>query len=405
MKIPRVEGAPEGADDGAAIAGRPPLPRPRIPFNRPFIAGRELFYISQAVLGGNLAGDGKFTRSCSEWLERTFGARKVLLTHSCTAALEMSAMLANVGPGDEVIMPSYTFVSTANAFALRGAELRFVDIREDTLNIDETLIEDAITERTRAVVPIHYAGVGAEMDVIMEIVRRHGLLVIEDAAQGVCATYKGRYLGTLGHLGTYSFHETKNLISGEGGAIVINDEEFVERAEIIRDKGTNRSKFFRGEVDKYTWVDVGSSYLASELVAAFLFAQLEESERIAAKRRATFSYYKKGLHPLQEQGLLRTPMCPPECRHNGHMFYILLESSDTRDALIDHLKNHGIHAVFHYVPLHSSPMGMKVGCSSGDLPITDSISKRMLRLPSYFELERPDQDRVIDAVGSFFKVG
>jgi dTDP-4-amino-4,6-dideoxygalactose transaminase len=405
VKAARVEGAPEGVDDTAPTAGRPPRPGPTIPFNRPFIAGRELFYISQAVLNGNLAGDGKFTRHCSEWLEQTFGARKVLLTHSCTAALEMSAILANVGPGDEVIMPSYTFVSTANAFALRGAELRFVDIREDTLNIDETRIEEAITERTKAVVPVHYAGVGAEMDVIMEITGRHELLVIEDAAQGVCATYKDRYLGTLGHLGTYSFHETKNLISGEGGAIVINDEEFVERAEIIRDKGTNRSKFFRGEVDKYTWVDVGSSYLASELVAAFLFAQLEESERIAAKRRATFSYYEAGFHSLQEQGLLRTPMCPPECRHNGHMFYILLESSRTRDALIDHLRDSGIHAVFHYVPLHSSPMGRTVGHSDGDLPVTESISTRMLRLPAYFELERSDQDRVIDAIRSFFKVG
>jgi dTDP-4-amino-4,6-dideoxygalactose transaminase len=405
VKTKMVGAAPEGADATAASASRPPLPRPRIPFNRPFIAGRELFYISQAVLGGNLAGDGKFTRNCSEWLERTFGARKVLLTHSCTAALEMSAILANVGPGDEVIVPSYTFVSTANAFALRGAELRFVDIREDTLNIDETRIEEAITDRTKVVVPVHYAGVGAEMDVIMEIASRHGLLVIEDAAQAVCATYKDRYLGTIGHLGTYSFHETKNLISGEGGAIVINDEEFIERAEIIRDKGTNRSKFFRGEIDKYTWVDIGSSYLASELVAAFLFAQLEESERIAAKRRATFSYYEAGLHPLQEQGLLRTPLCPNECRHNGHMFYILVESSRTRDALIDHLRDRGIHAIFHYVPLHSSPMGRMVGRFEGDLPVTESISMRMLRLPSYFDLERPDQDRVIDAINSFFNVG
>ena len=286
-------------NEGAGVSGeaRSAESAERIPFNQPFIAGNELAYISEAVAAGNLSGDGEFTRRCCEWMEKRFGTHKVLLTHSCTAALEISSILANVGPGDEVIMPSYTFVSTANAFVLRGARVRFVDIREDTLNIDETLIEEAVTPKTKAIVPVHYAGVGADLDAIMEIAQRHNLLVIEDAAQGVCADYKGKSLGTVGHLGTFSFHETKNLISGEGGALLINDQEFVERAEIVREKGTNRSKFFSGQVDKYTWVDVGSSYLASELVAAFLFAQLEESERIGDARRAIFQYYAEGLRP------------------------------------------------------------------------------------------------------------
>lgn len=374
----------------------------RIPFNQPFIAGSELAYISEAVAAGNLSGDGEFTRRCCEWMEKRFGTHKVLLTHSCTAALEISSILANVGPGDEIIMPSYTFVSTANAFVLRGASIRFVDIREDTLNIDETLIEEAVTPQTKAIVPVHYAGVGADLDTIMEIAQRHDLLVIEDAAQGVCADYKGKSLGTVGHLGTFSFHETKNLISGEGGALLINDREFVERAEIVREKGTNRSKFFRGQVDKYTWVDIGSSYLASELVAAFLFAQLEESERIGDARRAIFQYYEDGLRPLQDRGLLRMPVTPDNCKHNGHMFYLLLESEIARDALIDHLAQRNIQAVFHYVPLHSSPMGREVGTTSGDLPVTDATACRLLRLPCYFKLERHEQDRVIEAIHSFF---
>ncbi|MEE3329662.1 MAG: dTDP-4-amino-4,6-dideoxygalactose transaminase, partial [Myxococcota bacterium] len=368
----------------------------RIPFNQPFIAGSELAYISEAVAAGNLSGDGEFTRRCCEWMEKRFGTHKVLLTHSCTAALEISSILANVGPGDEIIMPSYTFVSTANAFVLRGASIRFVDIREDTLNIDETLIEEAVTPQTKAIVPVHYAGVGADLDTIMEIAQRHDLLVIEDAAQGVCADYKGKSLGTIGHLGTFSFHETKNLIAGEGGALLINDREFAERAEIVREKGTNRSKFFRGQVDKYTWVDIGSSYLASELVAAFLFAQLEESERIGDTRRAIFQYYEAGLRPLQDRGLLRMPITPENCKHNGHMFYLLLESETARDALIDHLAQRNIQAVFHYVPLHSSPMGREVGATSEDLPVTDSTAGRLVRLPCYFKLKRHEQDRVIE---------
>lgn len=383
------------ADDKASTADE------RIPFNRPFIAGRELAYIREAVEGGNLAGDGEFTRRCSEWMAEHFGTPKVLLTHSCTAALEMSAILGEIGPDDEVILPSFTFVSTANAFALRGARLRFVDIREDTLNIDEQQIEAAINERTRAIVPVHYAGVGAEMDAIMEIAGRRDLLVVEDAAQGVCSTYRGRHLGTLGHLATYSFHETKNLISGEGGALVINDPRFMERAEIIRDKGTNRAEFSRGFVEKYTWVDIGSSYLASELMAAFLFAQLEESERICARRRASFDYYLEQLRPLEKSGCLRLPIAPEECHHNAHMFYILLESGAVRAELIEYLESRNIQAVFHYVPLHSSPMGRKVGYSEGGLPITTSLSERLLRLPCYFELTREQQDRVIEAVTAY----
>jgi len=391
-------------NEGAGVSGeaRSAESAERIPFNQPFIAGNELAYISEAVAAGNLSGDGEFTRRCCEWMEKRFGTHKVLLTHSCTAALEISSILANVGPGDEVIMPSYTFVSTANAFVLRGARVRFVDIREDTLNIDETLIEEAVTPKTKAIVPVHYAGVGADLDAIMEIAQRHNLLVIEDAAQGVCADYKGKSLGTVGHLGTFSFHETKNLISGEGGALLINDQEFVERAEIVREKGTNRSKFFRGQVDKYTWVDVGSSYLASELVAAFLFAQLEESERIGDARRAIFQYYAEGLRPLQERGLLRLPVTPDNCKHNGHMFYLLVESETARDALISHLAQRNIQAVFHYVPLHSSPMGREAGTTSGDLPITDATASRLIRLPCYFKLKRQDQDRVIEAIQSFF---
>lgn len=370
----------------------------RIPFNRPFIVGRELFYISQAVLAGNLAGDGRFTRLCNEWMESTFGARKVLLTHSCTAALEIAALLSNVGEGDEVVMPSYTFVSTANAFALRGARIRFVDIREDTLNIDESLVEDAITDRTRAIVPVHYAGVGVEMDTVLDIARRRNLIVIEDAAQAVNARYKGRFLGTLGHLGAYSFHETKNFISGEGGALVVNDETFIERAEIIREKGTNRSQFFRGVVDKYSWVDLGSSYLASELVAAFLYAQLEEADRITAKRQAIYDYYWQAFAPLEKQGLLRMPRRPSHCDHNAHLFYILLPSEKIRDSLMRELREQDIHSVFHYVPLHTAPMGLKMGYTHGDLPVTEDLSARLLRMPCFFELTRSDQDRTIDAV-------
>jgi len=373
----------------------------KIPFNRPFIVGKELFYISQAVLGGHLAGDGRFTKLCNEWMERKFNARKVLLTNSCTAAMEICAIIADIGPGDEVIMPSYTFVSTANAFVLRGARIRFIDIRQDTLNMDENLIEAAVTDRTKAIVPVHYAGVACEMDKILEIAHRHNLIVIEDAAQGVNATYKGRYLGTLGDLGAYSFHETKNFICGEGGALIINDERFIERAEIIREKGTNRSKFFRGEVDKYTWVDVGSSYLPSEIIAAFLYAQLEEADIITKKRWKIHNYYAQKFAPLQDRGFLCLPSSPPECHHNAHMFYLILQDGATRDGLIRYLKEKSITSVFHYIPLHTSPMGKLMGYNDGDLPVTEDISPRLLRLPCYFELTKDDQERIVDEVYRF----
>lgn len=379
-----------------------PPPPERIPFNRPFVAGRELFYIAQAVVAGNLGGDGVFTRRCADWMETNLGAQKVLLTHSCTAALEMGAILANLEPGDEVVLPSYTFVTTASAFALRGARLRFVDIREDTLNIDEKQIEAAITRRTKVIVPVHYAGVGAEMDEIMTIADRHGLLVVEDAAQGVCAQYKKKSLGTIGHLGAFSFHETKNLISGEGGALAVNRPDLCDRAQIVRDKGTDRFRFDRGEVDKYTWVDLGSSYLASELVAAFLAAQFEVADLIKDKRRATFERYHSGLEHLEKRGVLRRPRWPAHCDHNGHMFYILLESRSRRDQVIEHLDARNIQAVFHYVPLHSSPMGKDLGYTEGALPVTESVADRLLRLPCYFELTPSDQGRVVDALESFF---
>ena len=374
-----------------------------IPFNRPFIVGKELYYISQAVMGGHLAGDGRFTRLCHQWMETKFGARKILLTHSCTAAIEICALLCDLEPGDEVIMPSFTFVSTANAFALRGARIRFVDIRPDTLNLDERLIEAAITGRTRAIVAVHYAGVACEMDAIMEIAARHSLLVIEDAAQGVNATYKGRYLGTIGHLGAYSFHETKNFISGEGGALAVNDPRFIERAEIIREKGTDRAKFFRGEVDKYTWVDLGSSYLPSEIIAAFLYAQLEEADLITRKRRAIFDRYHQAFAPLRERGVVRTLSCPDHCHHNSHMFYLILPSQAIRDGLIQHLKSKNIHSVFHYIPLHTSPMGRRMGYSEGDLPLTEDLSPRLLRLPCYFDLTESDQQRVVDETCRFLE--
>jgi dTDP-4-amino-4,6-dideoxygalactose transaminase len=315
----------------------------------------------------------------------------------------MCAILADIQPGDEVIVPSFSFVSTANAFVLRGARIRFVDIRPDTLNLDERLIEAAVTGRTRAIVVVHYAGVACEMDAILDIARRHNLLVIEDAAQGVNATYKDRYLGTIGQLGAYSFHETKNFISGEGGALVINDERFIERAEIVREKGTNRSKFFRGEVDKYTWVDIGSSFLPSEIVAAFLYAQLEEAETITKKRWAIHDYYTERLAPLAEKGLVRLPMSPPECLHNAHMFYLILPDGKSRDALLQHLRQRDIHAVFHYVPLHTSPMGKKMGGKDGDLPVTEDLAGRLIRLPCYFELTESDQARVVAEVYEFIK--
>jgi dTDP-4-amino-4,6-dideoxygalactose transaminase len=365
-----------------------------IPFNKPYMTGRELWYIAQAHTNGHLAGDGVFTKKCHAWLEASTGTKKALLTHSCTAALDMAAMLADIRPGDEVIMPSYTFVSTANAFVLRGGIPVFVDIRPDTLNIDETLIEAAITPRTKAIVPVHYAGVACEMDTIMDIARRHDLLVIEDAAQAVMSTYKGAHLGTIGHLGAYSFHETKNIISGEGGALLVNDARFAERAEIIREKGTNRSQFFRGQIDKYTWVDIGSSYLPGEVIAAFLWAQMEEAMDITERRMELWHRYHAALAPLENAGKLRRPIIPDGCRHNAHMYYILLESMDKRAAIISHLKEQGVLAVFHYVPLHNSPAGKKFGRTSCSLLHTDDLADRLLRLPLWVGMAEA-QDTVI----------
>lgn len=376
----------------------------KIPFNKPFVVGKELYYIAQAVQNGHLSGDGPFTKKCNAWLEEHFHAKKVLLTHSCTAALEMAAILCNVQPGDEFIVPSYTFVSTVNAFVLRGGIPRFVDIRPDTMNMDEKQIEAAITPKTKVIVPVHYAGVGCEMDMIMNIAHRHNLLVVEDAAQGVCATYNDKYLGTIGHLGCYSFHETKNFISGEGGALVINDERFFERAEIIREKGTNRSQFFRGMVDKYTWVDIGSSYLPSEMIAAFLYAQLEESDKITEKRLSIWNAYHKGLEWMEEAGKLRRPIIPTSCGHNAHMYYILLKSLDERTRLIQFLKYRDIHPVFHYVPLHNAPKGIEVcGGKIPSLPITEEYADRLLRLPCYYELTLDQVWHICETIAEFFE--
>lgn len=369
-----------------------------IPFNKPFIAGKELYYIAQAVTFGNLAGDGYFTKKCSELFEKQFGIHKVLMTPSCTAALEMAAMLCKLGPGDEVILPSYTFVSTANAIVRLGAKPVFVDIRPDTLNLDENRIEEAITPNTKVILPVHYAGIGCEMDRIMAIAKTHDLLVIEDAAQGVGAYYNNRALGTIGHLGTYSFHETKNYICGEGGALCINDPVMIKRAEIIRDKGTNRSEFFRGEVDKYTWVDIGSSYVPSEIACAFLYAQLEMLDPIAERRKAIYKQYRTLLRPLEVQGLLKLPNKPEDCKSNYHMFYILLPDMETRDALMAHLKRQNILAVFHFIPLHSSPMGKKFGYADGDFPITEQLSGRLLRLPFFYEMTEEEQEYVVQCI-------
>jgi len=354
-----------------------------IPFNKPYLSGNELLYIADAYQRGQLAGDGFYTKRCSEWLEQTTGAQKVLLTHSCTAALEMAALLCDIKPGDEVIMPSYTFASTANAFVLCGGVPVFVDIRADTLNIDETQIEAAITLHTRAIVPVHYAGVACEMDTIMEIAKRHNLLVIEDAAQGVMASYKGRALGSIGHLGTYSFHETKNVISGEGGALLVNDPSLVARAEIIREKGTNRNQFFRGQVDKYTWVDVGSSYLPGEIVAAFLWAQLEEAKQITAKRLELWNEYHRAFKGLEAEGSARRPIIPEGCELNAHMYFLLLKDLGTRTAFIESMKRKGVQCVFHYVPLHTSPIGKKHGKTPANLMVTNSLSDRLVRLPMW----------------------
>ena len=368
-----------------------------IPFNKPYMTGKELWNIAQAHANGHLAGDGEFTKRCSRWLEARTGANKALLTHSCTAALEMAALLADIQPGDEVIMPSYTFVSTANAFVLRGAVPVFVDIRPDTLNIDETLIEAAITERTKAIVPVHYAGVGCEMDTIMAIANKHDLLVIEDAAQAVMANYKGRPLGSIGQMGALSFHETKNIISGEGGALLVNSPHYAERAEVIREKGTNRSQFFRGQVDKYTWVDIGSSYLPGEIIAAFLAAQMEEADSITRQRLAVWNTYHQWLAEAEKAGKLRRPVVPAHCAHNAHMYYILLPDLEHRTVFIDKLRKAGINTVFHYIPLHSAPAGQRNGRTHGELRVTNEMSERLVRLPLWVGLEE-QQAEVIQHV-------
>lgn len=367
-----------------------------IPFNKPRLAGRELEYIRQACENMHLSGDGPFTRRCHALLEQDTGCARALLTHSCTAALEMAALLLDLQPGDEVIMPSFTFVSTANAFVLRGAVPVFVDIRPDTLNLDETLVEAAITPRTRAICVVHYAGVGCEMDAIGEIARRHGLAVVEDAAQGIRSTYHGRPLGSMGALGCLSFHETKNAISGEGGALLVNDERFSERAEIIREKGTNRSKFFRGQVDKYTWVDVGSSYLPGEISAAFLLAQLEALDAITGERLRIWETYHQWAEAHEREGRVRRPIVPAHCTHNAHMYYLLLRDLGHRQACIASLKEAEVQAVFHYVPLHATPAGRRYGRAHGELPVTVDVSDRLLRMPLWIGIDG-HLDRILAA--------
>jgi dTDP-4-amino-4,6-dideoxygalactose transaminase len=374
----------------------------KIPFNKPFLAGKELAYIEQSLLNGHIAGDGLFTKRCHAFLEEYLGAKKVLLTVSGTAALEMAAMLFEVGPGDEVILPSFSHSSTANAFFLRGAKLVFADIRPDTFNIDETLLESAITEHTKVIVPMHYAGIGSEMDTIMRIARKYSLFVVEDAAQALDAKYGNEYLGTIGDMGAFSFHETKNVICGEGGAIVINNEAFIERAEIIRDKGTNRSNFLRNEVGKYYWIDMGSSYSPADLLAAVLYAQMENIATIAHRRKEIFNYYYAALQPLAHDGHLTLPAIPPQCLSNNHIFYITLKDESIRDALIRYLQTKGICAVFHFLPLHLSPMGRKLGYKENLLPVTESISYRLLRLPFYYDLNPQEQDQVVEAISDFF---
>lgn len=370
----------------------------RLPFNRPHMTGKELEYITEAKLGHMLAGDGPFTKRCHMWIEQRTGCHKALLTHSCTAALEMAALLLDIQPGDEIIMPSFTFVSTANAFVLRGGVPVFVDIREDTLNLDERLIEAAITPRTRAIAPVHYAGVACEMDTIMDIASRHGLKVVEDAAQGVMSSYKGRALGSIGDFGAFSFHETKNVISGEGGALLVNDPAQALRAEIIREKGTDRTRFFRGEVDKYTWQEVGSSFLPGELIAAFLWAQLEEAQSITDDRMASWNQYHAALSPLEAQGLLRRPVVPEACQHNAHMYYVLLSPGIDRQAVLSSLKENDISSVFHYVPLHSSPGGLRYGRVHGSMEFTDAQSARLIRLPLWVGLTPVQQDRIMNVL-------
>lgn len=373
-----------------------------IRFNVPPYVGKETEYMKEAIDSHKICGDGEFTKRCNAWIEEHTGTAKALLTTSGTQALEMAALLSDIQPGDEVILPSYTFVSTANAFVLRGAKLVFVDIRPDTMNIDEKLIEDAITDKTRAIVPVHYAGVGCEMDTIMDIAKRHNLVVVEDAAQGVNAFYKGRALGSIGDYGCFSFHETKNYSMGEGGAILINRPEQIEDAEIIREKGTDRSRFFRGQVDKYTWVNIGSSFLPSDINAAYLMAQLEMADEINENRLQSWARYNEGLQDLAQEGVIELPYIPEECVHNAHMFYIKTKDMEERKALISYLKERDIAAVFHYVPLHSAPAGLRFGRFHGEDRYTTKESERLLRLPMYYNLSESDQQKVIDAVHGFY---
>lgn len=373
-----------------------------ISFNVPPVVGNELKYIEQAIGNHKICGDGEFTKKCSAWMEEKTGTAKALLTTSCTHATEMAALLADIQPGDEVVMPSFTFVSTADAFVLRGAKVKFVDIRPDTMNIDETLIEDAITDKTKAIVPVHYAGVGCEMDTIMDIARKHHLLVIEDAAQGVMSSYKGKALGTIGDYGCYSFHETKNYSMGEGGALLIKDPDMIERAEIVREKGTNRSKFFRGQIDKYTWVDAGSSYLPSELNAAYLWAQLEQADMVNENRLKSWNLYKELLIPIAEKEYITLPYIPEECTHNAHMFYIKTKNLEERSALISYLKENGVLAVFHYIPLHGAPAGQKYGEFIGEDKYTTRESERLVRLPMYYNLSEEDITYVAELISRFY---
>ncbi len=374
-----------------------------IDFNIPPYIGKELNYIQEAVESGKICGDGAFTKKCSDWMEKRYGAKKVLLTTSCTHALEMAAHLAKIQPGDEVILPSYTFVSTADAFVLRGAKLVFVDIRPETMNLDERLIEEAITEKTKAILPVHYAGVACEMDTIMEIAKKRHLFVVEDAAQGIESSYKGKALGTIGDFGCYSFHETKNYSMGEGGALLIQDQEYIEKAEVLREKGTNRSRFFRGEIDKYTWVDFGSSYLPSELNAAYLWAQLESAEQIFNDRMATWNFYHESLKDLEEKEKIVRPYIPPYASHNAHMYYIKTKDMEERTRLIRFLKEKGIHCVFHYIPLHSSEAGKKFGTFYGEDRYTTKESERLLRLPMYYGMKERDRQYVVEEIHNFYK--
>lgn len=374
-----------------------------IDFNKPPFIGKELDYIKDAVESSKICGDGKYTHLCSDWMKEKFKINNVMLTTSCTHALEMAAFLSDIQPGDEVIMPSYTFVSTADAFVLRGAKIVFVDIRPETMNMDERLIEDAITERTKAIVPVHYAGVACEMDTILDIARRHTLFVVEDAAQGVNAYYKGKALGTIGDFGCYSFHETKNYTMGEGGAILFQKEEYCEKAEILREKGTNRSKFFRGQIDKYTWMDYGSSYLPSDMNAAYLYAQLEQHELIDDKRMKVFNFYNEQLKPLADKGLIEQPFIPDYAVHNAHMYYLKVKDLDTRSKLIPYMRERGIQCVFHYVPLHTSPAGKQFGRFFGEDRYTTRESERLVRLPMHYSLTDEEMQQVTESLLSFFE--